>query len=320
MLLSLIIPIYKVEEYIEECIESICSQLCEDVEVIVVNDGTPDNSMIIIKKYISENYSSLVNQFVFLDQENQGQSVARNNALAIVKGLYVAFLDSDDYLFKDYIQKIICVIKEQTNIDVIHFNAYRVEDITKKMLSDLIFVEREGEVCKSDNELKEIFNKNYWYPWLRVVRSEIMKDYLFEPNIYLEDLNLFPELYFDFRVKKIFKINKRLVFYRVRSNSSISDPLNKKIIDGLDFGINKFSNSDNKYYDLICSKLLLQRVSLLSMQGKSLNFISNYCREHLRFNSSTMHIFSFKSYLFYKFNIIYLILLKLKFFKVFKSD
>ena len=94
--LSVIIPIYKVENYIIECLESICCQLIEGVEVILVNDGTPDNSMLLARSYISERYSNFCKQFIFIDQENQGQSVARNNALKICTGDYIAFLDSDD--------------------------------------------------------------------------------------------------------------------------------------------------------------------------------------------------------------------------------
>ena len=103
--LSLIIPIYKVENYIIECLESVCCQLVEGVEVILVNDGTPDNSMIMARKYISEKYDHLVNQFVFIDQENQGLSGARNTGLINAKGDYVWFVDSDDTLEENAIVK-----------------------------------------------------------------------------------------------------------------------------------------------------------------------------------------------------------------------
>ena len=89
--LSIIIPIYKVEKYIVECIESICCQLVEGVEVILVNDGTPDRSMEMAKDYISNKYYHYLSRFVFIDQENQGQSIARNNGIDVAKGEYIAF-------------------------------------------------------------------------------------------------------------------------------------------------------------------------------------------------------------------------------------
>lgn len=105
--LSVIIPIYKVENYIIECLESVCCQLVEGVEVILVNDGTPDNSMLMARQYISEQYAHLKEQFIFIDQANQGQSVARNNGIMSARGDFIAFIDSDDFVAKNYIQVIL---------------------------------------------------------------------------------------------------------------------------------------------------------------------------------------------------------------------
>ena len=93
---SIVIPVYNVEDYIERCLESIKKQTFKDYEVIVVNDGTKDNSMEIVKKY----------SYTIINQKNQGLSMARNNAVKKAKGEYLIFLDSDDYWDKDLLNEI----------------------------------------------------------------------------------------------------------------------------------------------------------------------------------------------------------------------
>ena len=105
-LLSIIIPVYNDEAYIEDCINSITAHLDSRIEVIIVNDGTPDNSMQIIADCLENLPKNLQECFTILNQENQGQSVARNNALNICTGEYIAFLDSDDLISKNYFSSI----------------------------------------------------------------------------------------------------------------------------------------------------------------------------------------------------------------------
>ena len=83
MKLSLIVPVYKVQDYIQECLLSIVRQLPSDVEVIIINDGSPDDSMCIVEQVLRGLSENQQKQFVILNQSNQGQSVARNNAIKI---------------------------------------------------------------------------------------------------------------------------------------------------------------------------------------------------------------------------------------------
>ena len=89
---SVIVPFYNVEEYIEKCIKSLVEQSLEDIEIILINDGSKDGSEEIAKKYKSK----YPNKIVYLKKENGGLSDARNYALPYAKGEYIAFLDSDD--------------------------------------------------------------------------------------------------------------------------------------------------------------------------------------------------------------------------------
>lgn len=113
--LSIIIPVYNVEKYLNQCIDSIVVQCdSDDIELIVVNDGSPDNSSQIIEKY-AITYPNLIK---VVNQTNQGLSMARNNGLEVASGDYVWFVDSDDWLSKNAIQGVLNCIKNNPNVDV----------------------------------------------------------------------------------------------------------------------------------------------------------------------------------------------------------
>ena len=100
-LVSLIIPVYNVEQYLKQCLESVKNQIYPNIEVILVNDGSTDNSLSICRYYAQENGWILVNQ------ENSGLSAARNAGINQSTGEYIAFLDSDDWIEPDFIQNMI---------------------------------------------------------------------------------------------------------------------------------------------------------------------------------------------------------------------
>jgi len=97
-LISVIIPVYKVEKYIDKCIKSILNQTYTNLEIILVDDGSPDNC-----GQICDDYAQKHNRIKVIHKTNGGQAEARNYGLNIAKGKYVTFLDSDDYVSEDYI-------------------------------------------------------------------------------------------------------------------------------------------------------------------------------------------------------------------------
>lgn len=110
---SIIIPVYNVEKYIDRCIKSILEQTFKELEIILVNDGSSDNSLKILRKYEKENK----NIHVF-DQKNSGPAIARNNGMKQVKTKYLMFIDSDDYIDSDYVETYYNAIKD-TDYDVV---------------------------------------------------------------------------------------------------------------------------------------------------------------------------------------------------------
>lgn len=316
--LSIIIPVYGVENFIEECFHSLLPQVDENVELIVVDDGCLDKSIDKLNILIDEYYSAKKDHIKIFSQNNFGQSIARNNGIAISSGDYIAFIDPDDVVTENYINTILTEINSGETLDILHFNAHQLDDESGKFLEDINLTKKNTNLIKNDSFLEKSFLKNMWYPWMRVIRAEIMKDYLFAPNIYLEDMNLFPEIYYDERVQNIKEITEKIVIYRLRKNSSIRDPFNKKVIDGIDYGLKKFSKMNNRFYSILYNTLLLQRVSLLFLQGKSFWFIYRYCNNHLK-DVRLNYSFSKKIWFFKNFNFIYLILLKIKCLFLFKG-
>ena len=213
--LSIIIPIYKVEDYIEECLNSILKQLTSKIEVICINDGTPDQSMEIARFIISKCNKNIQSQFVFIDQENQGLSSARNTGIDIARGEYISFLDSDDMISPVYISTLLSVVGEN-EYDIIDFNL-----VTS--LEEIISIHSD-----SSNSLNSIFSKGMWFASARVINRKFLGNDRFTPNIYYEDLCLIPKLYI--KCKKIKYINESLYWYRVNpSGITLSNNSNVNI-------------------------------------------------------------------------------------------
>lgn len=110
MKVSIIIPVYNVEKYIEQCLVSVMNQTYKNIEVIVVNDGTMDNSIEIAKKITGNDI-----RFVYVNKENGGLSDARNFGLRFATGDFVSFIDSDDYVDINYIKKMVISLENSSN-------------------------------------------------------------------------------------------------------------------------------------------------------------------------------------------------------------
>ncbi len=110
-MISVIVPVYNVEEYLEECLESIRQQTFTDIEVILVNDGSTDGS-----REICEQYCEKDSRFRLINQENQGQSVARNRGVKESVGQYIMFVDSDDVINTSVLEVLLPYMKMDVDI------------------------------------------------------------------------------------------------------------------------------------------------------------------------------------------------------------
>ena len=123
MKISVIVPVYNVEDYLEKCLTSIVEQNFQDYEIIIVNDGTTDNSEKIIENFI-EKYSEKI---IYIKQENKGLGGARNTGICHAKGEYLMFVDSDDYIAPNMLQVAYDKILSE-RADLLIFDFYLVSE------------------------------------------------------------------------------------------------------------------------------------------------------------------------------------------------
>jgi glycosyltransferase involved in cell wall biosynthesis len=130
-LISVIVPVYNTQDYLNRCVDSIINQTYRDLEIILIDDGSTDNS-----PKICDNYSDLDNRIKVIHKENEGPSSARNMGVEVAKGDYIAFVDSDDWVESDIYQ--FCVdISKKTNSDVVDFKPMLVTELNEsKRFSD----------------------------------------------------------------------------------------------------------------------------------------------------------------------------------------
>ena len=196
MLLSIIVPVYQVEKYIRPCIESIFTQGLndEDFEVIIVNDGTIDNSMGAIQDVIEKHHNINV-----INQENQGLSIARNNGMAIAKGDYISFLDSDDMFTSSTIFTILkLAIEYKPDLIVADFLRMNNHEIEIFAVAPKVFNSSDYETIHlSGIELLKQHNPRHCYVWSTIYKRSFLEsnNLRFVPGIMFEDIPFTHECY-----------------------------------------------------------------------------------------------------------------------------
>lgn len=165
-LLSIVIPIYNSKEYIENLLQKFMKQDLEKVEIILIDDGSKDNSLKICKEYEKKSDSIVV-----IHQVNQGASAARNKGIELAGGKYIAFVDSDDSISSDYIQNV-CDICEKEQADLIQFDAYikNGEEVINRQ------VKAEEGYIELNNYYDIVLSQEVNEPWDKVYRTSLIHD------------------------------------------------------------------------------------------------------------------------------------------------
>lgn len=226
MRLSIIVPIYNVEQYIRSCVESIFRQSMEDneFEVILVNDGTPDNSFGKVEDIISQHKNVSI-----VEQSNQGLSVARNTGLLYAKGEYVLFLDSDDLLVDNTLPSLLALSEHMPDLIVAGFKKMDNDEIDNFIVPTLDDVVEEVKMGR-ELFLKDL-NPQQCYVWRTLYRKAFLEKnkLMFIPGIYFEDVPFTTECYL--RANKCIKTSRTFYIYRQRKDSIVSSINLKKIYD-----------------------------------------------------------------------------------------
>ena len=225
-LISVIVPIYNVEKYLNKCIESIINQSYSNLEIILVDDGSKDSSGIMCDSYILKDKRIKV-----IHKENGGLSDARNVGLDKAKGEYIVFIDSDDWIDEKMIEILYNIVKKN-NSDISicdYFLAYNEEIQTQK---------EDIEVINLSNieALKKIYDKDLGVcmivAWNKLYKRNLFKDDIRYPygKIHEDEFTTYKLLY---KAEKISYTNQKMYYYRQRENS-ITSSFNKKRLDCLE--------------------------------------------------------------------------------------
>lgn len=217
---SIVVPVYNVEKYLRRCLDSLVNQTLQDIEIIVVNDGTKDNSQVIIDEYV-EKYPNKVYGYI---KENGGLSDARNYGMQYVKGEYVAFVDSDDYVDVTMYEKLYNKAMEEGS-EIVTCAYFKVNDANNTMYSAQ--KGKMGYYNASARENKEIVEISAPYAWNKLVKKDLLDrtKILFPKGYIYEDIcTMYPLLAC---AEKISKVDEELYYYIVEREDSITATFNK---------------------------------------------------------------------------------------------
>ncbi len=240
---SIIVPVYNVEKYLEKCLDSLVNQTFKDIEIIIVNDGSTDNCRKIIDKY----YSKYTNIIKVINQENKGLGAARNTGLKSVTSDYIIFVDSDDYIEPNMVYEMYNkILQEQADFVIYGFNVvnehynlisktfpnkYEAYDFNTQMIF--------GNLCACNKIIK---------------RSLLDEDLNFRNNVWYEDIDFSFKLFL--KSKKMCILPKNLYNYLLRQGSIMNSNNLRKNLDLIDafneiINYSKKINCFDKYYNEI---------------------------------------------------------------------
>ena len=263
--ISLIIPVYNVERYLRECLDSAVGQTLQDIEIIVVNDASPDNSQQIIADYAARDARIVA----LAHEHNRGLGAARNTGLERSRGEYIMFLDSDDTMEPNSCELLYNKICEH-QADIVACAFRRTDESGTRTLKIEHADDRQPEkVLTRLQPLASFFAGDLpSSSWNKIYRAELWhKNHLrFPPSILMEDEYIIVDILFV--CSKLVHISTPLYNYRERSGSIMNSPVTKKAIDGNLIALahhKEFIVSNTKYQDLhdICRKNIIFQMMIL---------------------------------------------------------
>lgn len=219
--ISIIIPVYKVEKYIQKCLQSLLNQTHKNFEVILIDDGSPDQSIDIAKKLVG-----IDERFIFLNKPNGGQASARNLGLQYAKGTYFSFLDSDDYFEPTFLEAILNVFHKKPEIDVVMCGYKQVTE-TGEVLNT--FMPRIDPNYQTDDVLFTQENIDY-NVWNKVYHRSVWENQSFVEGIIYEDKEILPRLLYQ---KNLYLLDEYLCCYVKRDGSTMNSYNRQKSITSI---------------------------------------------------------------------------------------
>ena len=260
-LISIIVPIYNVEEYLRECLDSIQKQTYPNFECIMVNDGSTDNSKQIAEEYLVDS------RFTLINQSNQGLSSARNTGISHIReeSTFISFVDSDDYIYPDFLETLIEHIEDDVDIieGMIEFfhDEIKVDNVSHNFEKKILI--------SKDSKLGELaLNELRVNVFPKLFRKSILTEDFFPKGWIFEDLAVVPELVS--HSGKWIKLPKVIYGYRIRPNSITTKEFSEEKLDIFKI-LEKFDSYFKDESDV--TKLLVEKIKYLHLNYHDIEFV-----------------------------------------------
>ncbi len=281
MMLSIIIPVYNIDKYIYKSLNSL---LIEDIEIIVINDGSTDNSLEKIQEVVNNNKSI---KFKIINQQNKGLSETRNVGLRESTGNYIWFFDGDDFASTDNIAYLLKILNEQ-NEDIISVGYNLVDFDTENIIKE-INSNFSGN-AKIEKAIRMIGNANC-NVWRYIVKRDLLtcNNIDFRKNVLCEDIEWTSKIFA--KAKNVYFLNKVLYNYRVNRKGSIMANVTIKRIDDV------FNNINNSHIYIKKQKLSF-KIKVLLYKNLFRQYIYNIYNINFMTNDNRKNLFVTKNYSF----------------------
>lgn len=217
--ISIIIPVYNSERYLEQCLDSITNQTLKNIEIICIDDGSTDNSLHILRKYEKQD-----ERFVILTQHNQYAGVARNNGLKKATGKYVLFLDSDDFFACNMLDKL--YHKAETDkTDVLVFDLIQYDSKLNKVVNTSWQAIRKKFLWEGITAGKDIAKYIFEFTLPSACNKVFLREFVVKNELYFQPIPRTNDLFFAYAAissaERIGILNEKLLFYRVNNELSL---------------------------------------------------------------------------------------------------
>jgi len=265
-LMTIIIPAFNVERYIKKCIDSLKEQTFKDYEVIIVDDGSSDNTLNVINENINE-------KFTVISQKNSGAGYARNAGIKLSKGKYIGFMDSDDFLYdKNSLKKVAKALLEK-KADIVTYKMVRYYDKKNNFLEE-DHITSENRLFTNIEEYLKLTIKNSRLsisPCDKFIKSSILKKnkVFFDNYAMLEDIDWSLEVFI--YAKSVYVLNEPIYVYRKQRSGSTTSFYNFAKTKSCYNIIKKwcdYCNNDEKHRDLYLNYIAYQYIILLAAVNK----------------------------------------------------
>ena len=223
-MLSVIIPVYNVENYLNECLDSVTSQTLDDMEIICIDDGSTDNSPDILKEYSKKD-----KRIKIITKENGGQATARNLGIKEAQGEYIAFVDSDDFIEPTMFEKLYTKSKDN-NLDIAMCKIATYDNQTEEIKNNVwyymlgVFRDFEKGIF-NHKDTKEFTCHIAVTPYNKIYKTTLLKEnnILFPEGLIFEDEKFFYDTYL--RAKRVSIVDEFLYYYRINRKGSTVDTI-----------------------------------------------------------------------------------------------